>query len=65
MAGTYYKALTKALSKAGFSYLRAAKGSHEVWQQTQTGRKVIVPHNLKSRHTANAILKSAGIEHKV
>jgi predicted RNA binding protein YcfA (HicA-like mRNA interferase family) len=36
------------------------KGSHEKWRQEETGRTLIVPHT-KSRHTANEILKDAGL----
>jgi len=36
------------------------KGSHEKWRHDRTGRILIVPHP-KSRHTANEILKDAGL----
>ena len=64
MAPGFYRAVCDDLAKAGFTYLANAKGSHEKWQNAQTGRLVLVPRNLKSRHTANGILKSAGLEKK-
>jgi hypothetical protein len=57
MAEGFYKAVTEELSKRGYRYLKTSK--HEVWVNSD-GRKLTVPFNLKSRHTANAILKDAG-----
>ncbi|MEL6920717.1 MAG: type II toxin-antitoxin system HicA family toxin [Pseudomonadota bacterium] len=65
MAKTYYSDVTKLLTQGGFEFARSGKGSHEMWQSRLSGKKVIVPRNLKSRHTANAILKSAGIDKRL
>ncbi|MEM9032307.1 MAG: type II toxin-antitoxin system HicA family toxin [Pseudomonadota bacterium] len=62
MAKDYYRQVIERLRSAGFQFVGQAKGSHEKWRNDQTARLVIVPRNLKSRHTANAILKSAGLE---
>lgn len=64
MAKGFYKDVTRALAAAGFEYEKNAKGGHERWVNRETGRLVIVPNPLKSRHTANDILKSADIEKK-
>ncbi|MEP3438517.1 MAG: type II toxin-antitoxin system HicA family toxin [Hoeflea sp.] len=64
MVSGFYRVVCDELARAGFAYLGNAKGSHEKWQNAQTGRLVLVPRNLKSRHTANAILKSAGLGKK-
>lgn len=61
MVDGYYSAVTQAITKAGFKYAGNAEGSHEKWQHRETGRVVLVPRNLKSRHTANAIAKDAGL----
>ena len=37
------------------------KGDHDVWHDPKTGKKVTVPVKLLSRHTANNILKDAGL----
>ncbi len=58
----YYKQVTEALRKQGFSLLRSGKGSHEVWGRGST--KTIVPFNCPSRHTANEIMKQAKIDHR-
>jgi predicted RNA binding protein YcfA (HicA-like mRNA interferase family) len=47
----------------GFRYAGNAKGSHENWENV-TGKRLLVPRNLGSRHTANSILKDAGSEKK-
>jgi predicted RNA binding protein YcfA (HicA-like mRNA interferase family) len=58
----YYELVIEQLSKFGFSLVRSGKGSHEVW--SNGGRPVIVSKNCYSRHTANSIMKDAGIKYK-
>jgi len=59
-----YEWLVKELLlKHGCVFLRAGKGSHEIWQ-CPNGMSVTVNHLCKSRHTANSILKEAGIKHR-
>ncbi len=55
------KATRDLLRQAGWEFLRTAKGDHEIWHDPKTGRKVSVDHSMKSRHTANEILKKAGL----
>jgi len=57
----FYKEVCKEIKALGFSYKENAKGSHEKWQNG-AGRIILVPRNLKSRHTANGILKDAGCD---
>lgn len=60
----YYKQVIAMLKKHGYSLYRQAKGSHEFW--CKDGRDCVsVPVTMKSRHTANSILKDAGIKHKL
>ncbi|HET7711468.1 MAG TPA: type II toxin-antitoxin system HicA family toxin [Thermoanaerobaculia bacterium] len=40
---------------------RQGKGDHEIWSSPITNRRFIVDHEIKSRHTANAVLNQAGI----
>lgn len=58
----YYQQIVEALRKQGFSLVRKGKGSHEVWGRGST--RTIVPFNCPSRHTANEIMKQAGLEHR-
>jgi predicted RNA binding protein YcfA (HicA-like mRNA interferase family) len=56
----FYRDLTKILAAAGFEQVVGGKGSHEKWQNADTGSSVIVPRS-KNRHTANEVLKQAGL----
>jgi predicted RNA binding protein YcfA (HicA-like mRNA interferase family) len=59
----YEKLVKELLRKHGWSHHRSEKGSHDIWIGPN-GRTVSVNHVCKSRHTANAILKEAGINHR-
>jgi predicted RNA binding protein YcfA (HicA-like mRNA interferase family) len=48
----FYRDLVKILMAAGFTQVEGGKGSHEKWQNSESGKAVIVPRS-KSRHTAN------------
>lgn len=48
------------LRKAGCTFLRHGKGDHDIWV-TPDGKRITVPVKLTKRHTANGILKSAGL----
>lgn len=41
--------------------VRQGKGSHEIWQSPITKQNFAVPVGIPSRHTANAILRQAGL----
>jgi predicted RNA binding protein YcfA (HicA-like mRNA interferase family) len=56
----YSRAVRDKLREAGWRFLRHGKGSHEIWV-SPTGQKVTVPRKLLIRHTANGILKDAGL----
>jgi predicted RNA binding protein YcfA (HicA-like mRNA interferase family) len=49
------------LQAAGCTLVRQGKGSHEIWQSPLTQQKFAVPVGIPSRHTANAILRQAGL----
>jgi hypothetical protein len=40
---------------------RKGKGDHEIWHSPVNGLRFPVDHKIKSRHTANRILKQAGL----
>jgi predicted RNA binding protein YcfA (HicA-like mRNA interferase family) len=56
----FYREVVKILMAAGFTQIEGGKGSHERWQNSETGKTVTVPRS-KSRHTANEVLKQAGL----
>ncbi len=61
---TFYNEITALLKKHGYKFERQAKGSHEFW--CKDGKNCVsIPSNLKSRHTANKILKDANIQIKI
>jgi predicted RNA binding protein YcfA (HicA-like mRNA interferase family) len=56
----FYADLAALLKAAGWSKTTGGKGSHEKWLSPDTTRVVTVPRS-KSRHTANEVLKQAGL----
>lgn len=57
----YARQLKKILRDHGCTFERQAKGHHELWYSPLSERRFSVPNKIKSRHTANAILKQAGL----
>jgi HicA toxin of bacterial toxin-antitoxin, len=57
----YGGAVRKILRDAGCTFKRSGKGDHEIWYSPLTDRSFPVDQKIKSRHTANAILKQAGL----
>lgn len=60
----YEKKVRKVLSENMCKFDRHGKGDHDIWYSPITQRQVTVPFKIKSRHTANGILKDAGINFK-
>jgi hypothetical protein len=54
------KAVRDKLSEAGCTFHRRGKGDHDIWI-TEQRKRIVVPVQIKSRHTANGILKDAGL----
>ena len=48
----------------GCRFHRQGKGDHEIWYSPITNRKFVVDTKIKSRFTAQAIMKQAGIDYK-
>ncbi len=61
MAQDFDHDLKQLLEQAGCRYERPGKGSHQVWYSPISKRKFPVPVGIKSRHTANGVLKDAGL----
>ena len=61
MAPQFDKPLRDMLRAAGCVLVRQGKGSHEIWQSQITKPNFAVPVGIPSRHTANAILRQAGL----
>ena len=61
MASQFDRALRDLLKAAGCDLVRQGKGSHEIWNSPITKKNFPVPIGIPSRHTANAILRQAGL----
>jgi hypothetical protein len=61
MATSLTPKLKKILLNAGCFFERQGKGDHEIWYSPITERSFAVDSAIKSRHTANAVLKQAGL----
>ena len=53
--------LKRLLLGAGCSFVRHGKGNHEIWFSPMMQVNFVVDSKIKSRHTANAVLKQAGL----
>lgn len=58
----YYDLIAKKLRENGYTLLRQSGTSHQVW--TNGLRNQTVSTNCYSRHTANGIMRQAGINHR-
>jgi hypothetical protein len=57
----FYRELARLLQGADFELKRQGRGDHEIWWNPKPGKRITVDHGIKSRATANAILKEAGL----
>jgi len=61
----YGNELRRLLSKDGYIKLnKRGKGSHSVWYNNDKNITVTVKDKVKSRHSANEVLKDAKIDYK-
>jgi predicted RNA binding protein YcfA (HicA-like mRNA interferase family) len=56
-----YRELVRILRAKGCHLVRTGKGSHEIWYSPISKQHVTVPRSTKSHHTANEVLKQAGL----
>ncbi|MGV8059880.1 MAG: type II toxin-antitoxin system HicA family toxin [Smithellaceae bacterium] len=63
LSGFAYQDIVRRLKVFGFSFLRQAAGSHEIWHNKSTGRYTTIPNHTGDmpQGTLRAILKQAGI----
>ena len=62
--GSWTPEVKDMLRAHGCEFYRHGKGDHEIWHSPITNRRFPVDHKILSRHTANAIMKQAGIDHR-
>jgi len=58
----YEKQVRSKLSENGCYFLRRDKGDHDIWFSPITKLQITVDGEILSRHTANGIMKRAGIK---
>jgi predicted RNA binding protein YcfA (HicA-like mRNA interferase family) len=64
MVKGFYSQIIEALKANGCTFVRYGKGDHEIWYSPISNRNFPVDKKSLSRHTANAIMKQAGIDKK-
>lgn len=60
----YEKKVREILSENGCKFVRHGKGDHDIWYSPINGNHFTVDGKIKSRFTANAIMKQSGINYK-
>ena len=60
----YEKKVRDKLIENNCYFVRHGKGDHDVWYSPITKKGFTVAVKIKSRHTANAIMKQSGIKYK-
>ena len=61
----YTRQVLKLLSENKCHYIRRGKGSHNIWYSPIMNRTFTVVTKIENRHTANGILKDAGVNAKI
>jgi hypothetical protein len=59
---SYTQDVKEKLEEAGCWFVRQGLGDHEIWESPINGKRFTVDGNIKSRHTANGVLKDAGLD---
>lgn len=64
LSGFTYRDVARKLRTLGFSFDRPGPGSHEIWYNAQSRRRLTLPHHPgdMKEGTLRAILREAGID---
>lgn len=60
----YEKKVRELLKQNGCEFVRHGKGDHDIYHSPITNNNFAVDSKIKSRHTANAIMKQSGIKYR-
>ena len=60
----YEKKVREILKDHGCWFVRRGKGDHDIWFSPITKTNITVDGKIKSRHTANEIMKQSGIDYR-
>ena len=61
----YGKPVREMLQKHGCYFVRHGKGDHDIWFSPISNRNITVDGKIYIRHTANGVLKQAGIKDRL
>ena len=61
MGGSFTPELLRLLRDNGCSFVRHGKGDHDIWHSPISGINFTVDNKILSRHTANGVLRQAGL----
>ncbi len=61
MGDNFTTELKTLLAEADCTFERHGKGDHDIWFSQRTQRPFTVDNKIRSRHTANAVLRQAGL----
>lgn len=61
MMADYTPEVKRILRTNGCHFERQGKGDHEIWYSPISKRRFSVDSRILSRHTANAVLRQAGL----
>ena len=64
MVEGFYRKIVDVLKANGCRFVRQGRGDHEIWYSPISDRTFTVDKSCMSRHTANAVMKQAGIDHR-
>ena len=59
----YEKKVREILAENGCRFIRHGKGDHDIWHSPINNKTFPVDKNIKSRHTANAVMRQSGINY--
>ena len=59
----YEKKVREVLKQNGCEFVRHGKGDHDIYYSPITRNNFTVDGKIKSRHTANAIMRQSGIKY--
>ena len=65
MVQGYTARVKDLLRQHGCELLRRGKGDHEIWRSPHAVKPITVDGKIMSRHSANGVLKDAGINVKL
>ena len=60
----YEKKVREVLKENGCYLVRRGKGDHDIWYSPVSNKNVTVDGKIKSRYTANEIMKQSGIDYR-